>query len=418
VSGDVGGGAVDDETAGEDPRAVYRGYRPRPELIPITNGLVDPTKSVDYLLSLVGSAPSPPVEENAEMPFIGVTTEGQVLPGLFPIEDEGFDPQPVVAAANAYLAALPASDRARASRAIDATEWRLWTNAFAREPHGVLLEQMSDPAREAALALLQESLSTRGFAEVREAMALNGALATLLGQYADSLTEWMYWLTIFGSPSVSEPWGWQLSGHHVDLNCLILGPQMVLTPSFLGAEFDSDRIFADQRHRAIELISSLSPRARDQAILYPSMRADDLPVELAGRVDGRHLGGAGQDNRVVPYVGVRGDALTPGQRELLLALSDTFTIRLPPGPAARRRHAIESHLVSTYFSWIGEIGPASPFYFRIHSPVVLAEYDNHPGIFLDFDEPEPFHVHTVVRTPNGNDYGKDLLRAHYEVHHR
>jgi hypothetical protein len=278
VSGDVGGGAVDDETAGEDPRAVYRGYRPRPELIPITNGLVDPTKSVDYLLSLVGSAPSPPVEENAEMPFIGVTTEGQVLPGLFPIEDEGFDPQPVVAAANAYLAALPASDRARASRAIDATEWRLWTNAFAREPHGVLLEQMSDPAREAALALLQESLSTRGFAEVREAMALNGALATLLGQYADSLTEWMYWLTIFGSPSVSEPWGWQLSGHHVDLNCLILGPQMVLTPSFLGAEFDSDRIFADQRHRAIELISSLSPRARDQAILYPSMRADDLPV--------------------------------------------------------------------------------------------------------------------------------------------
>lgn len=26
------------------------------------------------------------------------------------------------------------------------------------------------------------------------------------------------------------------------------------------------------------------------------------------------------------------------------------------------------------------------------------------------------HVHTVVRTPNGNDYGKDLLRQHYERH--
>jgi hypothetical protein len=23
------------------------------------------------------------------------------------------------------------------------------------------------------------------------------------------------------------------------------------------------------------------------------------------------------------------------------------------------------------------------------------------------------HIHTVVRTPNGNDYGKDLLRQHY-----
>mgnify|MGYP006199231485 CR=1 FL=1 len=26
------------------------------------------------------------------------------------------------------------------------------------------------------------------------------------------------------------------------------------------------------------------------------------------------------------------------------------------------------------------------------------------------------HVHTVVRTPHGNDYGKDLLRQHYEEH--
>jgi hypothetical protein len=26
------------------------------------------------------------------------------------------------------------------------------------------------------------------------------------------------------------------------------------------------------------------------------------------------------------------------------------------------------------------------------------------------------HVHSVVRTPNGNDYGKDLLRLHYEKH--
>ena len=25
-------------------------------------------------------------------------------------------------------------------------------------------------------------------------------------------------------------------------------------------------------------------------------------------------------------------------------------------------------------------------------------------------------LHTVVRTPNGNDYGKDLLRQHYAIH--
>jgi hypothetical protein len=32
---------------------------------------------------------------------------------------------------------------------------------------------------------------------------------------------------------------------------------------------------------------------------------------------------------------------------------------------------------------------------------------------LDNDDPTRNHTHTLVRTPNGNDYGKDLLRQHY-----
>jgi hypothetical protein len=27
------------------------------------------------------------------------------------------------------------------------------------------------------------------------------------------------------------------------------------------------------------------------------------------------------------------------------------------------------------------------------------------------------HIHTIIRTPNGNDYGKDLLKRHLETHH-
>ena len=39
------------------------------------------------------------------------------------------------------------------------------------------------------------------------------------------------------------------------------------------------------------------------------------------------------------------------------------------------------------------------------------ELDHHPGILLDNDEPEPFHVHTILRVPNGGDYGMALVRA-------
>ena len=54
----------------------------------------------------------------------------------------------------------------------------------------------------------------------------------------------------------------------------------------------------------------------------------------------------------------------------------------------------------------------SPFYYRVHSPVILIEFDHQRGIALDNDEPSRQHIHTVVRTPNGNDYGIDLLRQH------
>ena len=37
-------------------------------------------------------------------------------------------------------------------------------------------------------------------------------------------------------------------------------------------------------------------------------------------------------------------------------------------------------------------------------------------MYSDPNLPRTEHIHTVVRTPNGNDYGKDLLRQHYHNH--
>ena len=55
-----------------------------------------------------------------------------------------------------------------------------------------------------------------------------------------------------------------------------------------------------------------------------------------------------------------------------------------------------------------------PFYYRVQSPVVLIEFDHHPGVVFDNVVPSRNHVHTLMRTPNGNDYGIDLLRQHYD----
>ena len=73
-------------------------------------------------------------------------------------------------------------------------------------------------------------------------------------------------------------------------------------------------------------------------------------------------------------------------------------------------------LGNLHFSWSGtEAG--KPYYYRIHGPTVLIEFDNNyaPG---RSDGPVN-HIHTVWRDSE-RDYGEDLLRRHYEEspHHR
>lgn len=396
------------------------GFGPRRVSLPLRRGAVDFTDDdgVAAMLGLIGDAPLPPVTETADEPFIGVTTDGTSIEGLYPATDEGGPTSEAAKSATDYLGLLDSTARAKAVLPVDSPEWQLWTNAFLTfDEHGLLLQELTDAERGAALDVIAASFSAAGYQRAREAMRLNGALGRLVGRYDDTLTEYCYWLTIFGEPSEHEPWGWQLQGHHVDLHCLFLNGQVVITPTFLGCEFDGDSLFREHRGQALELIGSLDNRQRDRALLYGSMLAPELPPDLAGPVDGRHRAGAGRDNLVLPYVGLAGRDLSAGQRELMLKLLDVYIEALPPRPREARRTQIDKHLDQTHLAWIGGWDEAAPFYYRLHSPVILVEYDNHPGVFLDNDHPEPFHVHTIVRSPNGGDYGKSLLRQHYTDHH-
>ena len=149
----------------------------------------------------------------------------------------------------------------------------------------------------------------------------------------------------------------------------------------------------------------------------PSLRSDDLPPELAGPWNGRHLAGAGADNLVLPPEGIVAASLPSDQRDGLVELIRVYLDRLPPTQAERTLALVRDHFGETRFAWRGGHDDECAFYYRIHSPVLLVEYDNHPGVFLTNAEPARFHVHTIVRAPNGNDYGRDLLAQHYWLHH-
>ncbi|MGY4711521.1 DUF3500 domain-containing protein [Mycolicibacterium sp. CBM1] len=409
------------------PRDRLKLFGGRPKgLFPLTDGRFDHSKDFSGVAEFAAGHPLPPVVENATTPFVGITVDGTAQPGLHQLADE-IDTRDIVAAATRFAATLSTEQQAVAVWPLEAPQWRMWSNAFPDwDPHGICLQHVGDGQRNAAMEVVAQTLSETGYAITRDLMRLNAALGELIDDYHDTLTEWMYFFALFGHPSKDQPWGWQLWGHHLDLSCLVLGRQVALTPMFMGAE----PCFADgedghgisvlqaERQVGLQMFDALSAAQRSKATLYPSMRTSDLPHAINGAINGRHLAGAGEDNLVLPYQGVCADELSPGQREALIAVCDPYLDRMPGGAREAKRAAIERHLDNTWFAWIGDGDRDGANYYRVQSPVVLIEYDNHPGVFLNNPEPEPFHIHTVVRTPNGNDYGKDLLRQHYARHHR
>jgi hypothetical protein len=172
-------------------------------------------------------------------------------------------------------------------------------------------------------------------------------------------------------------------------------------------------VLKPEQNEGLEFIHSLNADQRGKAILYGSIFSNVLPRERGVGSDGRVQAAAFRDNVQLPYEGIRWDELTAGQREQLLRLAALYTGKLRQDHAELWLETVRQHLDATHFMWMGGTGQEDVFYYRIHSPVILIEFDHQPGIAFDSDEPTRVHIHTVVRTPNGNDYGMDHLRQHH-----
>jgi hypothetical protein len=343
-------------------------------------------------------------------PFKGITTDGNVIPGLIAIQKTGVTTKSIREAAEDFLSSLNVDQRAKTVFPIETVEWRKWSNIHRTiMRHGMPFFEMSDAQLDRAFALLKESLSPQGFETARDIMRLNETVGEMTGRF-DEYGDDLYWLSIMGTPSASEPWGWQIDGHHLIINYFVLGDQVVMTPSFLGSEpvhaesgkYAGTRAFRTEEERGLAVIRTLSTEQRGKAVL-----AQNLPRDVFTT--------AFRDNFELRYEGIRYDELTNAQHDLLLRLIDIHVGRLRPDHARIKLEEVKRHLGETHFAWMGGVEEESVFYYRVHSPVLIIEFDHQAGqAFRQYKEPYKDHIHIVVRTPNGNDYGKDLLRQHYE----
>lgn len=276
---------------------------------------------------------------------------------------------------------------------------------------GASFHDFNDEQKKLALDLLKASLSNEGFRKSTEIIELEKVLIVVENnQYKmpdgspmrDPLS---YYLWIFGDPSKDNFWGWRFEGHHLSLSFTSNNNQIVSsTPSFLGSNpaivnvdgFDHREVLKSETDLGFKLVNSLN---KEQLAL--TLFSDTAPKEIITR-----------NNRKVENIDPRGIGyaqLNDKQKEMFLDLLNVYINNYEDGYSETFRKRIQQAGVENLsFAWAGSLKPGAGHYYRIQGPMLLIEYDNIQN--------NANHVHSVVRDLS-NDFGEDLLKAHYQDSH-
>lgn len=312
-------------------------------------------------------------------------------------------------AAVAFLAALSPAKREMAQLPFHSEERLNW-HFVPRARQGVPLKQMSPGERQAALALLEASLSATGLKKADTIRSLEDVLRAIENEPRRDAE--LYYFTVFGEPSEKGVWGWRYEGHHTSLNwTLVEGRVAGSSPQFMGANpadvnvgpHKSTRALAAEEDIARELVTSLSAEQARLAVVSAS--APFGPAAPLGIVTGNAREAAMQEGNGIAY-----DELDDMQKGLLLSLIQEYASTQPPAVAQARLGRVKDELANIRFAWMGGRDKGQGHYYRIQGASFLIEYDNTQG--------NANHIHSVWREFKG-DWGQDVLAEHYRTapHH-
>ena len=317
----------------------------------------------------------------------------------------------MVTSANKFLAALTPEQRQQAAFAFSSEERLRWhfvpAETFARK--GLLIRDMTEAQRALAHDLLKTGLSQRGYMTASQIMELETILGALeraqraaSGRGGNGLERdpVKYFVSIFGTPSAKDTWGWRVEGHHVSLNFNIVNGMLGSgSPSFFGSNpaevregpKKGTRILAAEEDGARALMAALDASQRTKAIVNAEAPNDMLTV-------------ANVNITPLSPTGLGYDAMNAGQRDLLMKLIDVYTGFMAADIAGERTARLKKAGVEKIgFAWAGSTEKGAKHYYRIQGPTFLIEYDN--------TQNDGNHIHSVWRDFEG-DFGRDLLREH------
>lgn len=311
----------------------------------------------------------------------------------------------ITAAAQGFAKSLSAEQRRLALIGFDDDQRQDWYYV-PKLRKGVPFKQLDPAQRRLADHLVEAGLSARGLHKVATIRDLEPILHEIEHGQGPVRDSEMYYVTLFGEPQDSAPWGWSFEGHHISLNfTMFQGGRVVSTPSFLGANPAEVRHGAHKGLRALSseedlarnLVASLDDAQRARAVISESAPSEILTANSR------------KAERAQP-AGIQAATLSGRQSALLMSLLEEYAGGMAPSIAAARLDKVKAAgLSNLHFAWSGALERGKAHYYRIQGPTFLVEYDN--------TQNDANHVHTVWRDYEG-DFGLDLLAEHYEKSHR
>ncbi len=325
----------------------------------------------------------------------------------------------LVASTNQFLQTLTAEELQKTVYTFNDSLRYKWTNlpvGMVARP-GIAYGALSDQSRMAFHRVLSAMLSSQGYLKTTSIMQLDDILNTLyqeafdkgkINQQTLKMTQDLKWahgnfyISVWGKPQSTAPWGLNFGGHHLALNITLKGNTIVTSPFFYGtdpsevksAKYASWRILSKEEDLGFMLVNTLSETQKGVAILKQEVPKDIITSPQSNQ-------------RITSYYGIAAKDLDEAQKGLLEILIQEYTHNFEHQKAHQLFEEInKSGIEKVYFAWIGSLENNQPHYYIINGPDFLIEYDN-VGFQNDGN-----HIHAILRE-KGNDFGEDILKQHY-----
>lgn len=330
-----------------------------------------------------------------------------VVMGLFPASrghDSSEAVEEITSAANAFLAALNADQKAKATFDWKSEERFNW-HFIPKERKGLPIKEMTHEQRPLAHALLASGLSHKGYIKATGIMSLEQILFEMEQGKGPKRDPELYFFMIFGTPSTTGAWGYRFEGHHLSLSFTLAGGHISVTPSFMGTNpgevragaRKGVRLLGKEEDLARKLVKSLNEQQKKTAIYTNTAPADIITA-------------ADRKARVLEPKGISMKALNEEQQGVLWSVISEYLFRARGEVAEHELEEIHDAGPETiFFAWAGSTELNQGHYYRVQGPSFLLEYDN--------TQNNANHVHAVWRDLK-NDYGEDMLREHYDRDHQ